>query len=91
MGIGYVFRRSTMHEYFPNDAKQYFVMANDLWSLNCPEHHCLCIPYAFERLFNASSCPGNYKINADVTGIVTDRKKNPAQRMGSFNLTQAVA
>ena len=85
LGIGCVFRRSTMHEYFPNDAKQNSVMANDLWSLNCPEHRCLCVPYAFERLFNASSCSGNYKINADVTGTDPDTKK-PSSTAGFFLL-----
>ena len=79
-----------MHEYFPNEAKQNSVVANDLWSLDCTEHRCIHAPIAFDRLFNASSCSGNYHINADVTGIVPDRK-NPAQRLGSFNLTQAVA
>ena len=86
-----VFCRSTMHEYFPNDAKQNSVMANDLWSLNCPEHRCLCVPYAFERLFNASSCSGNYKINADVTGTDPDTKKTQLDGWVFFTLTQAVA
>jgi hypothetical protein len=72
-----------MHEYFPNEAKQNSVVANNLWSLDCPEHRCIHAPIAFERLFNAISCSGNYKINADVTGIVTDRKK-PSSTAGFF-------
>ena len=64
-----------MHEYFPNDAKQNSVMANDLWNLYCPEHRCLYALYAFERLFNANSCSENYQINEDVTGTVPDTKK----------------
>ena len=79
-----------MHEYFPNDAKQNSVMADHLWRLNCAEHRCLYALYAFKRVFNANNCFGNYQINTDVTGIVPDTK-NPAQRLGSFNLTQAVA
>jgi hypothetical protein len=79
-----------MHEYFPNEAKHNSVVANNLWSLYYPKHRCIYAPIAFERLFSAGSCSGNYKINADVTGIVTDRK-NPALRLGSFNLTQAIA
>ena len=83
LGIGCVFRRSTMHEYFPNDAKQNSVMADHLWSLDCAEHRCLYALYAFERLFNANSCSGNYQINADVTGIVPDIKK-PSSMAGFF-------
>ena len=78
-----VFCRSTMHEYFPNDAKQNSVMANDLWSLDCPKHRCICVPYAFERLFNANSCSGNHQINADVMGTVPDTKK-PSSTAGFF-------
>ena len=85
-----VFCRTTMHEYFPNDAKQNSVMVNDLWSPDCAEHRCLYAHYAFERFFNTNSCSGNYQIGADMTGTDPD-KKNPAQRLGSFNLTQAVA
>ena len=44
-----VFRRSTMHEYFPNDAKQNSVMADYLWRLNCAEHRCLYALYAIKR------------------------------------------
>ena len=66
-------------------------MAVHIWNLNCPKHRGLYALFAFERLFNANSCFGNYQISADVTGIVTDTKKNPARRLGSFNLTQAVA
>ena len=83
LGIGCVFRRSTMHECFPNDAKQNSVMANDLWSLDWPKHHRLYAPYAFERLFNANSCSGNYQINTDVTGIVPNIKK-PSAMAGFF-------
>ena len=64
-----------MHEYFPNEAKQNSVVSNDLWSLDCAEHRCIHAPIAFERLFNASSDTRNFQINADVKGIVTDRKK----------------
>ena len=63
-----------MHEYFPNEAKQNSVVSNDLWSLDCAEHRCIHAPIAFKRLFNASSCSGNYKINADMTGTVPDKK-----------------
>ena len=90
LGIGCVYGRSTMHEYLPNDAKQNFVMADHLWRLNCTEHRCLYALYAFERLFNARCCFGNCQISADVTGTDPDTK-NPAQRLGSFNLTQAIA
>ena len=79
-----------MHKYFPNDAKQNFVMADYLWRLNCLKHCCLHALYAFERLFNTNNCFGNHQINADVMGTVPDTK-NPAQRLGSFNLTQAIA
>jgi hypothetical protein len=65
-------------------------MADHLWSLDCPEHRCLYALYAIKRFFNANSCSGNYQINADVTGIVQDIK-NPALRLGSFDLTQEVA
>ena len=68
---------------FRNDAKQNSVMANDLWSLDCPKHHRLYAPYAFERLFNANSCSGNYQINTDVTGIVPNIKK-PSSTAGFF-------
>ena len=63
-----------MHEYFPNDAKQNFVMADYLWRLNCPKHCCLHALYAFERLFNTNNCFGNHQINADVMGTVPDTK-----------------
>ena len=75
LGIGCVYDRSTMHEYFPHDATQNFVMADHLWTLNCPKHRCLYALYAFECLFNANSCFGNYQISADVTGTVPDTKK----------------
>ena len=78
-----VFCRSTMHEYFTNDAKQNSVMANDLRSLNCPKHCCLYVPCAFERLFNANNCFGNYQISADVTGTDPDTKK-PSSMAGFF-------
>ena len=83
LGIGCVFCRSTMHEYFPNDAKQNFVMADHLWRLNCPKHRCLYALYAFERVFNTNSCFGNHQINADVTGTVPDTKK-PSSTAGFF-------
>ena len=83
LGIGCVFCRSKMHDYFPNDAKQNSVVANDLWCLDCPEHRCLYAPYAFERVFNANSCTGNYQINADVTGTAPDTKK-PSSTAGFF-------
>jgi hypothetical protein len=38
---------------------------------------------AFERVFNANSCSGNYQINADVTGIGPDTKK-PSSTAGFF-------
>ena len=66
---------SEMHEYFPIDAKQNTVMADQLCCHACPEHRCLCAPYASKRVFNANSGSGNYKINEDVTGIVPDTKK----------------
>ena len=72
-----------MHEYFPNDAKQNSVMANDLWNLYCPEHRCLYALYALERLFNANSCSENYQIIEDVTGTVPDTKK-PSSAAGFF-------
>ena len=72
-----------MHEYFPNEAKQNSVVANDLWSLDCPAHRGLYALFAFERLFNANSCFGNYQISADLTGIVTDTKK-PSSAAGFF-------
>jgi hypothetical protein len=72
-----------MHEYFPNKAKQNSVVSNDLWSLDCAEHCCIHVPIAFERLFNANSGTRNFQINADVTGIVTDRKK-PSSTAGFF-------
>jgi hypothetical protein len=50
-------------------------MAVHIWNLNCPKHRGLYALFAFERLFNANSCFGNYQISADVTGIVTDTKK----------------
>ena len=83
MGIGCDFRRSTMHEYFPNEAKQNSVVSNDLWSLDCAEHRCIHAPNEFERLFNANSGTRNFQINADVKGIVTDRKK-PSSTAGFF-------
>ena len=64
-----------MHECFPNEAKQNSVVADHLWSLNCTERRCICVPYAFERLFNTNSGTRNFQINADVTGFVTDTKK----------------
>jgi hypothetical protein len=79
-----------MHEYFPIDAKPNTVLAGHLWSLNYPEHRCLYAPYAFKRVFNANSPTGNYQINADVMETGPDTK-NPAQRLGSFNLAQAGA
>ena len=78
-----------MHEYFLNDSKQNTVMADQLCCHACPEHRCLCAPYAFERVFNANSCSGDYKIDADVTEV-SQSQKNPAQRLGSFSLTEAV-
>ena len=72
-----------MNECFPNEAKQNAVMADHLWSLGFPEHHCLYISYAFERVFNANSCTGNFQINADMTGIVPDTKK-PSSVAGFF-------
>ena len=83
MGIGSVYGRSTMHEYFPNDPKQNFVMVDHLWTLNCTEHRCLYALYAFERFFNANNCFGNYRISADVTGTVPDTKK-PSSTAGFF-------
>jgi len=41
LGVGCIFCRSTMYECFPNEAKQNAVMADHLWSLGFPEHHCL--------------------------------------------------
>ena len=64
-----------MHEYFPNDPKQNFVMADYLWRLNCTEHRYLYAPFAFERVYDANSCSGNHHISADVTGTVSDTKK----------------
>jgi hypothetical protein len=83
LDISYVLCRSTMHEYFPNNAKQNAVMVDHLWSLDCPEHRCLYALFAIKRFFNANSCSGNYQINADVTRIVPDIKK-PSSAAGFF-------
>ena len=78
-----VFFGSTIHEYFPIDAKQNTVMADQLCCHACPEHRCFCAPYASKRVFNANSCSGNYQINTNVTGIVPDIKK-PSSTAGFF-------
>jgi hypothetical protein len=72
-----------MHEYFPIDAKPNTVLADHLWSLNCPEHRCLYVPYAFKRIFNTNSRTGNYQIDAEVIGTVPDTKK-PSSTTGFF-------
>ena len=78
-----VFCRSTMHEYFTNDAKQNTVMADQLCCHACTEHRYLYAIYAIKRFFNANSGSGNYKINADVMGTVPDTKK-PSSKAGFF-------
>ena len=80
-----------MLEYLSHHTKQNSVVADHLWSLDCPKHYCIYVPYAFKRIFNANSPTGNYQIDADVMETEPNTKKNPAQRLGSFNLTQAVA
>ena len=63
-----------MLEYLSHHTKQNSVVADHLWNLDCPKHHRLYAPYAFERVYNTNSCSGNHQINADVGNCPRHKK-----------------